>query len=220
MNSPVILQPTAYDMPTQIVAVPFFQRGATLIELMVALVIMSVLFGLGAQSYSAWIQNQQIRTAAESVLNGLQITRSEAVKNNARGRFVLCALPAPSWEVLAASAPAPQPAASLACGAGSNAAAGEVRIQERSAQEGSRNVAAADQVNAGATTATFGGDGRLTTNADGSAALSQINFTNPTAGTCVAAGGAIRCLRVLLNVGGQARLCDPALVAANDPRGC
>jgi hypothetical protein len=40
----------------------------------------------------------------------------------------------------------------------------------------------------------------------------------------VTAGGRIRCLRVVVAVGGQARLCDPAVsaaaVAAGDSRGC
>ena len=41
---------------------------------------------------------------------------------------------------------------------------------------------------------------------------STITFDviNPTGGTCVAASGPIRCLRVTVTAGGQIRMCDPA----------
>lgn len=188
------------------------QRGFTLIELMVGIVIVSLLFALAANSYRGWIQNQQIRTAAESILNGMQVTRSEAVKNNGRARFVLCGLVSSSWEVLAASAASvAAPAASVACGAGSDAAAGEIRIQERSGQEGSRLAQVAVTPN-GATTVTFNGFGRVVANADGSASITQIDVSNPNGD---------RPLRITLGAGGNTRMCDPsALLAATDPRRC
>lgn len=192
------------------------QRGFSLIELMVGIVIVGVLFMLGARSYSGWMQNQQIRTAAESILNGIQITRSEAVKNNGRARFVLCGLPASSWEVLAASAAAAAPAASLACGAGSTAAAGEIRVQERSSQEGSRSAQVA--INGAAigvttvTAVTFNSFGRVVANADGSASITQVDVSSP-------AGD--RPLRITVGAGGNTRMCDPSpLLSATDPRHC
>ena len=190
------------------------QGGVTLIELMIAVVIVGVLLVLAAPSYSTWIQNQQIRTAAESILNGIQLTRNEAVKNNGRARFVLCGLPDSSWEVLAVSALAAAPAASLACGAGSNAVAGEVRVQERSSQEGSRlaQVIALDQASAVATTITFNSFGRVVANADASAPITQIDVSTPTGD---------RPLRVTVGAGGNTRMCDPSpLLSATDPRHC
>lgn len=194
------------------------QSGVTMIELMISVVIVSILLGLAATSYKDWIQNQQIRTAAESILNGLQVTRIEAVKNNANARFVLCGLPISSWEVLAVSAAAAAPAASLACAA-SNAAAGEARVQERSGNEGSRLAVVAVTL-ADATivtppalaTVTFNGLGRVVANADGSASITQVDASNPE-GT--------RPLRVMLGAAGTVRMCDPSpLLAANDPRHC
>lgn len=188
------------------------QRGVSLIELMVGIVIVSLLFALAATNYSGWIQNQQIRTAAESILNGIQVTRSEAVKNNARARFVLCGLPTSSWEVLAASAAAPAPAASLACGASSNAAAGEIRVQERSSQEGSRTAQVA--INGAAigvttvTAATFNSFGRVVDVTP----ITQIDVTTPTGD---------RPLRITVGAGGNTRMCDPSpLLSATDPRHC
>lgn len=187
------------------------QRGVTLIELMVAVVIVSILFALAAPSYRGWIQNQQIRTAAESILNGIQLARSESVKNNDRARFVLCGLPATSWEILAVSALAAAPAASLACGAGSNAAAGVVRVQERSGQEGSR-LATVAITPAGATTVTFNSFGRVVANADGSLSITQFDVSTPTGN---------RPLSITLGVAGNVRMCDPSpLLPATDPRHC
>ncbi len=186
-------------------------KGFSLIEVMVALVIVSLLFALAATSYSGWMQNQQIRNAAESVLNGIQVARSEAVKGNVRVRFVLCGLPSSSWEVLAAAPAAAAPAASLACGAGSNAAAGEIRVQERSAQEGSRLAQITVTPN-GAATVTFGGAGRVEVNADGSARITQIDVSTPTGD---------RPLRITLGAAGNTRMCDPSpQLPATDPRHC
>ncbi len=187
------------------------QRGVSLIELMVGLVIVSILFTLAAPSFSGWIQNQQVRTSAESLINGLQIARSEAVKNNANVRFVLCALPASSWEILVVSATAPAPALSTACGAGSNAAAGEVRVQERSSQEGSR-LAQLVVTPVCSTTFTFNYLGRLASNADASGSITQLDVSTATSD---------RPLRITLGGAGNTRMCDPStLLATTDPRHC
>lgn len=86
-------------------------RGFTLIELMVAVAIFGLLLALGSRSFASWIQNQQIRTGAESILNGMQLARGEAVKRNASAIFVLCDVAAgntgSSWDVLAQSTPSP-----------------------------------------------------------------------------------------------------------------
>jgi type IV fimbrial biogenesis protein FimT len=63
-----------------------------------------------------------------------------------------------------------------------------------------------------------------------------IELTDPQGGTCVHNAGEMRCLRVMVNSGGEARLCDPALpqlavrsaapeslsppLSRRDPRGC
>ena len=186
------------------------QRGVSLIEVMIGIIIVSVLLALAATNYSGWMQNQQIRTAAESILNGIQLTRSEAVKNNGRARFVLCSPASPldsSWEVLAASAAAPAPAASLACGAGSDAVAGETRVQERSGQEGSR-FAQVVVTPGGATTITFNSFGRVVDDTP----ITQIDVATP-------AGD--RPLRITVGTGGNTRMCDPSpLLSASDPRHC
>ncbi len=186
------------------------QRGFSLIELMVVIVIVGILFALGVPSYSGWIQNQQIRAAAESVLNGIQLARSEAVKNNGRARFVLCNAPLSSWQVLTipATAPAVGPAPTAECGAGT---ATELRMQERSSQEGSRLAQIAVTPN-GATTVTFNSFGRVVANADASTSITQVDVSTPTGD---------RPLRITLGAAGNTRMCDPStLLAATDPRHC
>jgi type IV fimbrial biogenesis protein FimT len=132
------------------------QTGLTLTELMVAVVIAGLLMTVGVNSYSRWTQNQQVRVAAESILNGIQLARGEAVKRNTSVRFVLAGQS--SWTVIEA--------------------AGGVAIQARSEQEGSRN-ATTTPTPGNAATITFNGMGRVIANADGSATLAQVDVGNP-----------------------------------------
>lgn len=189
------------------------QRGFSLIELMLALVIVSVLLGLALPNYRVWVQNQQARAAAESVLNGIQLSRSEAVKRNGTVRFVLCGPGGggtAAWEVLAASAGAPAPGVSQACGALSTAAVDEERVQEHSSDEGT-GLALIAILPAGSDTLTFSSLGRVIPNADGSDPITSVAVTT-------ASGD--RGLNILVGPGGNARMCDPHIVAATDPRRC
>src|SRR5580700_9727263 len=65
------------------------QRGVTLIELAVVLAVVAILFATAAPSFAAWIHNVQIRTATESVQNGLQLARAEAIRRNRSVMFWL-----------------------------------------------------------------------------------------------------------------------------------
>lgn len=171
------------------------QAGATLIELAIGLSIMFILVAMALPSFMTWIQNTQIRTAAEAVLNGLQMTRAEAVRRNEQITFSLVGF---DWNI--------------------TDAAGTV-IESRSSEEGSRNAVIV--VN-GTMPLTFNGLGRpiggTTAVGAGNDAV-QVRVTNPTGGSCQDGGGEMRCLEVRVTLGGQVRMCDPKLSSTN-PQGC
>ncbi len=189
------------------------QRGMTLVEFMIGLVIVAVLLSMGAPSFIEWIQNGQIRNSAEAIQNGLQLARAEAVRRNTTVRFQLassvgddCALSTSggSWVVslddptgACASAPSDTPAPRI--------------IQVRPAAEGSANAVVA----AGQATFIFNGLGRLTPVPVGNV---DIDISNPVGGSCQPVG-AMRCLRVRVSPGGQLRMCDPTR-GSTDPQGC
>ena len=109
-------------------------------------------------------------------------------------------------------------------------------MQTRDASEGT-NKAQVDKTEivqstgSSAGTTTFTGSGALTftplgrvttTGASptlGAGNLAIYTVSNPTTGTCVTAGGAMRCLAVRVTTAGQIRMCDPA-VGAGDARAC
>lgn len=191
-----------------------YQRGLTMIELMIGLTIFTMLLLLGAPSFSAWIQSSHIRNSAESIQNGLTLARAEAVRRNVTVNFQLvdtltssCVVSTSggNWVVSRGNAAG-------ACDVATSDTTAPFTIQKRSANEGSANavVAAAQGF------ITFNGLGRATNLA---ASPTAINITNPSGGTCALANGRMRCLRIDVTTGGQVRVCDPAL-SAPDTRAC
>lgn len=187
----------------------FAQKGVTLIEIMISLVVLGILLAMGVPSFSAWIQSSQIRNSAESIQNGLMHARAEAVRRNTAVRFQFvtdltggCALSVTgsSWVVSL-----DDPTGS--CDSPASDAAPRI-VQSRSGTEGSRNAVVNGN---GISSITFNGIGQATPAA-------TIDISNPTGGACATAGP-MRCMRVTVTTGGQVRMCDPAR-AANDPQGC
>ena len=64
-------------------------RGFTLIEILITLSIVGIVLALGAPAFGEWIQNTQIRSAAESMLTGIKLARTEAAKSNCASHFQL-----------------------------------------------------------------------------------------------------------------------------------
>jgi type IV fimbrial biogenesis protein FimT len=198
----------------------FLQQGMTMIEMMIALAIGALILMLAVPSFSTFLQNQQIRNGAESILDGLNFARVQAVRLNAPVRFQFvsdltagCTLSTNSlsW-VVSQSDP------TGLCNQPIDGTTAPVIMQVRSGAERTGNVVIAVT---GGSTATFNGLGRLQ-----SAGITQIDFSN-TSGTCQYAdpvNGTMRCLRILVSSGGQARLCDPQVATpvppVIDPRAC
>jgi type IV fimbrial biogenesis protein FimT len=181
---------------------PRRRGGFTLVELMITLVVVGVVLALGLPGIMEWMQNSQIRTAAESIQNGLQTARTEAVRRNTHIEFVL-----------------DNPGNTGGTGWTVRTANSNQVIQSAPDGVGSRNVILATSP-AGATTVTFNGFGRLptapaaTTNADGSAFLTAIDVDSSQLAAAVS-----RDLRVMVNQG-EIRMCDPNVTDTLDPRKC
>ena len=171
--------------------------GFSLIELMVSLAVFAVLITLAVPSYSEWIRNSRIRTTADSIQNGLQIAKAEAVRQNTTARFQFtdtldsaCALTTsgPNWIVSI------DDVAGKCDVAPSEITAPRI-VRVRSGAEGS---SANTTIASGQESFVFNGMGRLVP-----AATVSINVTDTT--------GTSRSLRVSVSAGGQIRMCDPAL---------
>lgn len=189
--------------------------GFTIVELVVTLALFGVLLALGLPAFGTFIQNTQIKNAAENVLNGINLGKAEAVRRNAPVRFQLvsnmtagCAVSTTSgsW-VLSLDNP------DGLCNIDPSDTTPPRIIQKYAVQEGSPKVAVTAT---GGGLLTFNGLGRVT-----GAGTTQIDFAHATS-VCehVDAAGTARCLRVLITTGGSAKLCDPKVTAATDPRHC
>ncbi len=192
------------------------QQGVTLIELMVGIAILAGLLAMGIPAFTSWIQDTQNRTAAESILNGLQTARAEAVRRNTVIRFSLTDSDGKvSWTVGCPTATADCPAS----------------IQSRSAAESGNlakvtvsSAAIPVPAPAGYFTALISSPGELPAevNFDG---LGRV-FTPPAgalfnrADVTSTANANARRYVVVVSSGGQIRMCDPKMSFATDPRGC
>jgi type IV fimbrial biogenesis protein FimT len=191
------------------------QKGVTLIELIVGLVIVAILLALAVPNFSIFIQNTRIRNAAESIQNGLMLARSEAVRRNVNVQFVLGS--GSSWSISCETVTTDCPAA----------------IQARSRDEGSADsvVTTSELASDGTPAATpsftdtlgFNGLGRVvpsTLPAGSTAVFDVMNSSGAT--SCAVSGGEMRCLKVVVSSGGQIRMCDAKLSESNpsDPQAC
>lgn len=172
------------------------QPGFTLIELMIAVAVFGLLVLAALPSFQSWMQNTQVRTAAEGIFNGLQFTRAEAVRRNANIELEMVGVS--GWNAKLASD-------------------GSV-IQSRASGEGSGN-ALVTVLPAGATKTTFNGLGRQVSNADSSAPITHMKVDVTTAGArrlciTVGTGGVVRMCDPQVDAG-DSRQCLPAV-----PAGC
>jgi type IV fimbrial biogenesis protein FimT len=65
------------------------QRGTTLVELMVGLVILAILAAVGIPSMATWISSNKVISAGEFYADGFAMARRQAVLHNANSRIVL-----------------------------------------------------------------------------------------------------------------------------------
>lgn len=173
-------------------------EGLSLIEILVVVAIVAILAATGIPSFNEWIQNTQIRTAAESIASGLQSARAEAIRRSTPIEFTLTGnggAGETGWQIVERNT-------------------GNT-LQSAPAGEGSRNATLATTPG-DSRTVTFSSLGRvLDSNADATPVLTQINIDNPSVDSSLS-----RDLQIGISVGGSIRMCDPAVYTTGDPRKC
>lgn len=186
-------------------------KGFTLIELALGLGILATLMLIALPSYRPWIQAAQIRNAATSIQNGLQLAKAEAIRRNSKVQLLFT-----DSEPVVANINSAQPSAKgrnwivrVYRASGGYTAADFV--QGRAGSEGSNNAI----VMASRGDIVFLPSGRVDPGI-----ANDVTITNPSGGRCVTAGGNMRCLQVVVSSGGRIRMCDPALSLASNPQGC
>ncbi len=78
------------------------RRGFTLIEMMVAIVVMSVLLAIAIPNMSAWLLASRARSASEFYMEGFSLARRQAVSHNSESRITLTVNPGSGqmdWQV-------------------------------------------------------------------------------------------------------------------------
>lgn len=173
------------------------QRGLTLVEMAITLAILIIMVAAALPAFNEMTQNTQIRTAAETLVAGLQTARAEALRRNEPVQFTVLgdgAVGETGWEVRVRNS--------------------NLLVQSKVAGEASTK-AQLTMTPSDARTVTFSSLGRvLASNADGSARLTRIDIDNPSL-----AADKSRDLRVVISDGGSVRMCDPA-TSGSDTRAC
>lgn len=191
---------------------PVAVRGLTLVELLVGLALLAVVLRLAAPSFSNALQNQGIRTTAQSIHDGLQAARSEALRRNRNVSFQRTT--GTGWNV--------------GCETVDTASGCLAQLNSRSPHDGGSGATVSqDLVAVGSSapgtafsgTLTFNGLGRVTAATLAAGQMAVFRVTLAAGGACAADGGPMRCLNVIVGAAGQLRLCDPA-VAAGGTRAC
>jgi type IV fimbrial biogenesis protein FimT len=191
-------------------------RGFTVVELMVSVTVMALLLLIGIPSYQQWTLNTRIRTATESVQNGLRLARNEAAQRSTNVRFQLTNATG-GWEVCT-------PASSTtAC-----PATGSSVLQAYTGDNGSNGL----KITTSTAVSSVTGSNWYVSGVTGTATSTGItynSFARPSnyGGTDLlridasAAQADARRLVVTISAGGMVNMCDPQIkFSATSTQGC
>ena len=195
------------------------QRGFSLIELIVTITVLALVLVAAMPSLGTWLDNSRIRNVTDSLQNGLQLARGEAVRRNQSISFWLVNLNDPgvlsndctlsgssgSW-VVSVDSPIGH------CADSPSTISSPKLVQGRTVGDagGKVSVTATQSDGTAGTSVTFNGFGRVT-NTD---FIQKIDVTGTSTGT------AYRPLRIEITSGGQVRMCDPNVSVSTDSRKC
>ncbi len=188
--------------------------GFTLIELAVTLVVMAVLMALAMPSVFAWIANTRVRTVSDTLQNGLRQAQAEAVRRSRTAVFSLTNDTAPKTSLTAVAN-------------GGNWSINFIASSTLDTAGVATFVEAGVLTNAG-TGVSIAGPAAICFNPLGR--LVASSSTGITGATCsltstpvynITMSSADRPLRVVVSLGGQVHLCDPAkTLSSSTPDGC
>jgi type IV fimbrial biogenesis protein FimT len=185
--------------------------GFTLIEMMVTITLMSILTMLAMPSFTTWVANNKVRTVSDSLQNGLRFAQSEALRRSRPMVFSLTSSAAPDKSLSAVD----------------NGGNWSINVSKSSLDAGSvfvqagvlSDVASGVSITGGAAIC-FNAMGRLAANTDTGVNGASCNTDASVFVYRIDAIGADRPLQVLVGLGGQVRMCDPARKLADSPDGC
>lgn len=187
------------------------RSGFSLIELMVAVSVVSILLAVAVPSFAGWIRNSQVRAVADSLQAGLRLAQAESVRryrqvvffrttSNACAAADTASATGTFWQIRTIAAVTGDSPAVVQCGVLTDVANG----------------------------ITFTGPAALCFNADGrqaavattgvTGATCTLDATNPVSTYGVAHAQANRRLQIRVNLAGSIRMCDPDRSGASD--GC
>lgn len=187
--------------------------GFTLIELMVTISLLAILVTLAVPAFTAWIRNAQIRSAAEALQGGIRTAQAEALRRNR--------------QVVMAFTSATPASGVTAADDGKNwtlntvAQFGETAEYISGGSVAETNSAITVTTVADVSAICFNSGGRLVANA--SPGVTSAKCETPAAVAFnINQSNANRALRVIVQPGGQVRMCDPArpTLSATAPDGC
>jgi type IV fimbrial biogenesis protein FimT len=176
---------------------PLFSKtkllGFSLVELMIGVAVLAIIMSIAFPSFNAMLKNSQIRNATESIQNGIQMARAEAVKRNTPVQFDLRGTNS-AWTICVR----PSPAAS--CPVTDNA----TTIQSRAVDEGSSSNVTVTTTDAAPFV--FNSFGAMVSPVPVSSGLVGVTVDLNTSTLSAAES---RELRVNIGAGGNIRMCDP-----------
>ena len=170
-------------------------RGFSLVEVLIAIVIALILLALALPNFAIMLRNAKIRNLADSIGNGLNIAKVEAVRRNQPVSFTWLS-DGSGWVV--------SDIANVPIQSQSGGNADELQVAPG---QGGAVVTDADVV------VTFNSLGRLVAGSG----ITSFDVASTVGGGCAtqANPNGVRCLRLVVSTGGQVRMCDPALAAPN-----
>jgi type IV fimbrial biogenesis protein FimT len=188
----------------------------SLVELMVALSIMAILVVIGIPSYQQWLLNTRVRSAAESIQNGLRYARNEAVQRSANVMFNLAGGNSPNWTVCLSGSGSSCPASGssvLQTYASTNANVG-VLITTSTSTTSVANGAYGSTVSGTGGSVAFNSLGRPVTY--GGTSIVRIDTYTSSTNTAN-----IRRLMTAISPGGEINMCDTATAfTTTSTQGC